>query len=75
VRRLGLLDVERGDEEERLELVRPAFALPVMGRFDTERGKVGGYIYGRKDVVAQLDLKSTEVSETEHYRMVYALQR
>ena len=72
VHRLALLDDDRSDEEERVELIRPAFSLPYMARFNIERGQIGGYIYGRRDIVSLLALKSTEFRETEHYRIVYA---
>jgi hypothetical protein len=69
--RLALLDVDRDEEREQAELIRPAFSLPFMSRFQTGRGKKGGYIYGRRDIVSLLDLESTDFCETEHFQIIY----
>lgn len=71
IHRLALLDESRSDVQERLERIKPAFALPFHTR-TAKRGEVGGVIYGRKEVVSVLGLDTTDFSETQHYRIVYS---
>jgi hypothetical protein len=72
IHRLALLNSSASDTQEWIEEICPAFALPLEGRFAVERGQIGGYIQGRKDIVSLLELRSGPVNETEHYRIVYA---